>query len=672
MHGGIHGETIPCRAEAGGAREHVKSLDSSVHARSRAPSSRAWHVTLWLAFVILLPATAWSLPGPPAPGLRDLAVLRDDAGTETVASAAHADAARFRQLPGGALAAGYTRAVLWLRFTVDAPPGDWVLDVLPPFLDDLRLYEPDPNRPGEFTERRAGTDLPFSAREIPYRGFAFRLHQADATPRTFFLRLKTRSTSILVPRLWSPEQFAARIQLEYGLLFAILALLLTVIVLNVNDWLWLRDPIQPWFAGYIGSLFMNLVATAGFAQQYVVPDLPVLSHYWIGTFALLSIAFGNGFYRRLLGVLRRQRALYALYEIAFWLPLLTITTLFAGYYIEVMPWLFNLVLLMAAVAIVLSWRLWRRGEQGGGFMFAANIISLSGVALFTLNAAGFLGGGALLLYSIYVSSLGTVLALHVALGRRHRAEHDERLQAQERAARAEADVRREREIGKQQGQFIDLVTHEYRTPLAVLQTNLDILALSDDAARRSGTLPRMAAAVTRLRDLFASAQRGGDWGGHRQVEIVPVDPERLLRQVVSEVESTCPGRTFRVEVAPTAGGPIAVDNGLADTVLRNLLENAAKYATAGTGVDVSVGGDAAHAVFRIANDCAKAPGLSARQLLSQHTRGANSAGQPGLGMGLYLAQKLAADMGGELRVAMEGEVRFVASVGFPRMPLEKG
>ena len=109
-----------------------------------------------------------------------------------------------------------------------------MLDVLPPFLDDLRLYEPDPNRPGEFTERRAGTDLPSSVREIPCPGFAFRLRQADATPRTFFLRLQTRSTSILAPRLWSPEQFAARSQLEYGLLFAILALLLTVIVRNVG------------------------------------------------------------------------------------------------------------------------------------------------------------------------------------------------------------------------------------------------------------------------------------------------------------------------------------------------------------------------------------------------------------------------------------------------------
>lgn len=625
----------------------------------------------WLALLVLPTLAALALPIPPKPGLRDVVVLRDEGGAETIASVVRADASRFRPLPSGVLTAGYTPAVHWLRFTVEGPAGDWVLSVLPPYLDDLRLYEPDPNRPDRYAERRAGTDLPFSVREIPYRGFAFRLHRPDATPRTYFMRLHTRSTSILVPRLGSPEEFAAGNPLEYGLLFASLALLLVVLALNVNDWVWLRDPIQPWFAGYIGSLFVALAASAGLVQQYVLPESPFLSHYVIGTFTLLAIAFGNGFYRRLLGVERRQRVLYLLYEASFWLPLLAIATVFTGNYVHAMPWMLNLVLLMTTIGLVLSWRLWRGGRQGGGFMFAANVISLTGVALFALNAVGILDGGSMLLYAMYVASLGAVFALQLALGRRHRAAHDERLHAQERAARAEADTQRERAIRRQQGQFIDLVAHEYRTPLAVLQTNLDILALSADTARYGSALQRMAAAVTRLRDLFASAQRGGDWGGHRQVEIAAVEPEALLRKAVLEVESTCPGRRFRVALDPSAVGAIAVDAGLAQTVLRNLLENAGKYAADGAPVDIAASGDASRVEFRIANDCAQPPRMTAEQLLRQRTRGANSAGLPGLGVGLYLAQKLAADMGGELRLDLEAELRFVATVKFPRVLLER-
>lgn len=104
--------------------------------------------------------------------MRDLAVLVDPDGNETIASIAVGDPARFIPLRGGSLTAGYRREVHWLRFALAAPFGDWYLDILPPFLDDLLLYAPDPDQPGGFSERRAGRDLlPFSAREVPYHGF---------------------------------------------------------------------------------------------------------------------------------------------------------------------------------------------------------------------------------------------------------------------------------------------------------------------------------------------------------------------------------------------------------------------------------------------------------------------------------------------------------------------
>ena len=78
-------------------------------------------------------ATAPSL----SPSLRDVAVLVDVVGTETVESVAAAPPGRWRPVPG-ILSAGFTRSVHWMRFTVDAPSGEWWLEVLPPFLDDLR------------------------------------------------------------------------------------------------------------------------------------------------------------------------------------------------------------------------------------------------------------------------------------------------------------------------------------------------------------------------------------------------------------------------------------------------------------------------------------------------------------------------------------------------------
>ena len=111
---------------------------------------------------------------------------------------------------------GYTRSVHWLRFTATAPAGEWWLGILPPYLEDLRLYEPDPARPGSYIERRAGGALHFDQREVDYRGHVFKLHHADDGRRTYYLRLATTSTSIVVPSLWAPEAFFAYASLELG------------------------------------------------------------------------------------------------------------------------------------------------------------------------------------------------------------------------------------------------------------------------------------------------------------------------------------------------------------------------------------------------------------------------------------------------------------------------
>ena len=119
-----------------------------------------------LVIVLLLAAIlATRLPtGLPAASLplRDLAVLVDPAGIETIASVSAA-LSRFKPVEGD-FNAGFTRNVHWLRFTVQAPaPGPRWLEVRPALLDDLRLYEPVA---GGFIEHHSGDRQLFDKREL--------------------------------------------------------------------------------------------------------------------------------------------------------------------------------------------------------------------------------------------------------------------------------------------------------------------------------------------------------------------------------------------------------------------------------------------------------------------------------------------------------------------------
>ena len=106
---------------------------------------------------------AWVAAQAAEPVLRDLAVLEDKAGGETIAHIAAAAPERFKSLPGGSFAGGFTRSAHWFRFTV-AHSGETWLDLQPPVLDDLRLFEPDVNAPGGWRERRTGDTLPVAER----------------------------------------------------------------------------------------------------------------------------------------------------------------------------------------------------------------------------------------------------------------------------------------------------------------------------------------------------------------------------------------------------------------------------------------------------------------------------------------------------------------------------
>ncbi len=616
-----------------------------------------WVPVVAVVACVLLPAPAWAAEPPAA--LRDLAVLDDPSGRLGVGEVAVAPPERFRPLPSAGWAGGYTDGAHWLRFTVEAPAGEWWLDLLPAFVDDFQLYEPDPDRPGAFLVRRAGDALPFAAREVAYRGFVFKLQLANTRPRTYYLRVASTSTTAAYPRLWRPDAFLAATSREQALLLVAPVVVLTVLLLNVGAWRWLPERLVPWFLAYAACVTVTLLANAGFLSQFVLPDRPEAGYYVMGLATTLSVGAGHALYRRLFMVTRAQPMVYWLYTGMAAAGVLASVPVLLGYNREVMRTIFAVTPLMNVVGTMLAVRLWRRGGPGGLPMLAANLMSMLGIFVFSLAAQGVILDSAALLYGVPAALMGSTVALHLALTERHRALLVERQQALDEAAR-------ERRVREQQGRFIDLISHEYRTPLAVLQTNLDILGRSDDAPRRAESVQRMGAALRRLADVFAKAQRATSWAGHHQIEREPVDVSATLREVLADADLTSPGLRDRVTLDVPAGLVADADATLLKTVLRNLLDNAAKYAVPATPIAVRLAAGPHGASLEVANACVPDPALEAGPLLRGGVRGASSAGHPGLGMGLHLAHRLAADMGADLDVGLDVPGRFTVTLRLPR------
>jgi signal transduction histidine kinase len=210
-----------------------------------------------------------------------------------------------------------------------------------------------------------------------------------------------------------------------------------------------------------------------------------------------------------------------------------------------------------------------------------------------------------------------------------------------------------------QRRFIADASHELRTPLTAMRTSLEVgLAHVDQApwTDLAGRAVTETARLQRLVDallLHARADAGTLVG-----ELETVDLAALAAAVADAIAPP------RVSIGVTADQPVMVsaDADQLTRVIRNLLDNAIRYATTRVEVDVTTDGDTA--VLRVADD---GPGVDPadRERIferfvrrdSARTRG-TQAGSAGLG--LSIARDIAVAHGGTL--AMDSRSGFVLRI----------
>ncbi|MBK5914431.1 sensor histidine kinase [Rhodocyclus purpureus] len=573
-----------------------------------------------------------------------LAVLRDTAGTLSIDDIASTDPARFKTLPRGNFSAGFTRSTHWLRLTVEAPPGEWWLDILPAVLDDIRLFEPDPAGAGAWIERRAGDTLPFSAREVPFRGFVFKLQHSDDTPRTYYLRLQTSSVSMLTPRLLSPHDFIRTATLESSLLSAVVASVLIVVLLNLNNWLWLRDRLSPWVMAQLLSFAGGFFWVSGFPQQYLFPDSTELHSRAISILSLLLIGTGNGMYRRLFGIDRQRPFLFWFYELSCWLPMAAIPVALLGWHTDILPVFLYLTIFTTTVGCIVSVAMWRRRATGTGALLVANFLSFAGILASLAQILGLLSGGVLAWQSLQLTSLGCMLALHVSLGAHYRNLGQARQQA-------ELQARWEREERIRQQQFLAMLTHELRTSLSVLRMAVGIQPMSSKSLAKA---ERAMSSMGEVIEQSIQADKLAD--GKVGLERLPCDVSALVQAVIADSREP-----DRVNADLSHGVLCETDGRLLRIIIVNLIDNALKYGKSGAPVDVALITEGGRLCLRVSNEIGSAGAPDPDRVFEKYYRAPKAHRITGSGLGLHIAAALAQMLDGTLRyLPAPGRVCFEA------------
>ncbi len=210
----------------------------------------------------------------------------------------------------------------------------------------------------------------------------------------------------------------------------------------------------------------------------------------------------------------------------------------------------------------------------------------------------------------------------------------------------------ERRAGEFRESFIDVISHELRTPITTILGLTQILARPgrlDDLDSRAGLLEDVRAESERLHRLvedllvLSRAERG-----RLVIDAEPLQPRRLLERVVAQEGSELPSIEIELTLDPDLP-VVAGEETYVEQIVRNLLGNAAKYTPAGTRVLVDGRRNGKDVEIRVSDDGPGVPDASLRRIFDLFYRDPDSARSvSGSGIGLFVCRSLVEAMGGRM------------------------
>ncbi len=619
-------------------------------------------------------------------------MLADPGGKLDAAQAAAAPG--WTALPGN-LSAGFSDAAIWLRLPLliaALPEQGWVLWFSNALLDDVRVHVRQPDGAWQLLGH-SGEDVPRARWPVDYRSPTFQFSPHSAGPQWLLIRLQSKNALATRLEVWQRldfDNYSRREGLFFGLYFGFYLLLICV---HGIFWISTRAWMSGLFLAYIGGTVLNEVLSLGLVQQ-----ITGLSVFWsdrlLGAGLALSLFIAAQVTCRQLELaVRWPRVTRAIGWLTGSVALVGAVIVGAGHYAwGVIPIQWTALTLIVMFSSMGAYLL-AAGHRPARFFALAFGVFYLGVFIAFLRNLGLLPVNA---WTQHAAALGTMVHM-VLLGlyiiwryeRRRRArekrqadlvaelamQHNQRLerQVEKRTTELRDEIRRrerleeqlraslelERKVRHEQKEFVAMVSHEFRTPLAIIGTSAQQLGRNLDAPpeRSQARCRNILDASKRLLALvneYLTEDRIGESGAE------PVMQACDLREMVHALAQEFPAGRMRIS-AQGLEGLIHTDPSLLRIALGNLLANADRHTPEGGASSIELTATANEIRIDVENPGAPIAADEQAKLFEKYYRGRNSLRKPGAGLGLYLVRRIADKLGGEValvRNGEEGKIRF--------------
>ncbi|SEQ22512.1 PAS/PAC sensor signal transduction histidine kinase [Faunimonas pinastri] len=221
----------------------------------------------------------------------------------------------------------------------------------------------------------------------------------------------------------------------------------------------------------------------------------------------------------------------------------------------------------------------------------------------------------------------------------------------------------ERDLGRLREEFIAVLGHDLRNPLASTRSGARLLAREVSSERATVILTHMEASTVRMSALIDNVLdfARGRLGGGITLDLAASQPlEPVLRQVVDELRYGT-GREILTDFALTE--PVACDHQRIAQLVSNLLGNALTHGAEDQPISMTARTDSGVLSISVANGGTPISPSAMEHLFQPFFRGGIQPSKQGLGLGLHIASEIAkAHRGTLVAQSSSSETRFTFSM----------
>ena len=233
---------------------------------------------------------------------------------------------------------------------------------------------------------------------------------------------------------------------------------------------------------------------------------------------------------------------------------------------------------------------------------------------------------------------------------------------------SEISLSDERAASDLREQFIAVLGHDLRNPLASIESGVRLLRRIGMDDKSKMIMTQMSKSVARMTELvnnvvdFARAKLGG---GISIAADSDVNLQDMLTQVIAELQSAWPERKIESDFA--IAQDVDCDPNRVAQLLSNLVGNAVTHGSGDSPIRIRAATEGSVFNLSVTNGGAAIAPETLRSLFKPFFRSTARPGNQGLGLGLYIASKIASAHHGTIQVASSAdETRFLFS-----MPLKQ-